>query len=383
MEDKIARRVKEVPASGIRKFFELVMGMEDIISLGVGEPDFITPWNIREAGIYSIEKGYTMYTSNFGLPELREAIAGKVKSYYGVDYSPEKEVLITVGVSEAFDLAVRAIVDPGEEVLIPEPSYVSYKPITTFSGGRPVVVETREEEGFKVRAEEMESKIGKDTKAMVLSYPNNPTGATLNKKDLEEVAEVASEHDLMVISDEIYDHLTYDQKHTCFSSLNGMRDNTIYLNGFSKGYAMTGWRIGYAMGNEGIIEAMMKIHQYGMLCAPVVSQMAALEAVRAGEREMRRMFMQYNRRRKFLVKRLNHMGLSCFEPQGAFYAFPSIRGSGLSSEEFATRLLERERVAVVPGNAFGESGEGYLRLAYAASMEDIKEALDRIERFLG
>lgn len=381
MKSKVAERVREVTASGIREFFELVLGMEDIISLGVGEPDFITPWHIREAGIYSLEKGYTMYTSNYGLKELREALARKVEEEYGVSYSPESEVLVTVGVSEGFDLAVRACVNPGEEVLIPEPGYVSYTPITCFAGGKPVVVETREEEGFRVLPEEVEKKVSSSTKALVLSYPNNPTGATMARRELEEIADIANEYDLLIISDEIYDRLTYKAKHTCFSSLNGMKERTVYLNGFSKSYAMTGWRIGYAMGSGEIIEAMMKIHQYSMLCAPIMSQRTALEALKR-DSDVEEMVRQYDRRRRVLVEGLNEIGLRCIEPSGAFYAFPSVKDFGLSSKVFATRLLEEERVAVVPGNAFGESGEGYVRMAYAASLEDIREALVRMERFV-
>ncbi len=378
----IAERVRKVPVSGIRKFFDLVLSMDDVISLGVGEPDFITPWHIREASIYSLERGHTMYTSNYGILELREAISEKVKESYNVEYNPENEVLITVGVSEAFDLAIRAVVNPGDEVLIPEPSYVSYKPCTIFAGGKPVIVETIEENEFKPVVEDIEKKITEKTKALVLSYPNNPTGATLGKGDLEDIADIVREYDLIVISDEIYGRLTYKGEHTCFSSLNGMRENTVYLNGFSKAYAMTGWRVGYAMSSEEIIEAMMKIHQYSMLCAPIMSQKAALEAVNTGDRDVEEMVRQYSRRKKILVKRLREIGLSCFEPGGAFYVFPSIKSTGLNSEEFATRLLEEEKVAVVPGNVFGSSGEGYLRLAYAASHEDINEALNRMERFL-
>lgn len=378
----IAERVRKVPPSGIRKFFEMVMGMPRVISLGVGEPDFVTPWHIREACIYSLEKGYTMYTSNYGLLELREAICTKVRQMYGVDYSPEEEALITVGVSEAFDLAIRALVNPGDEVLIPEPCYVSYKPCTIFAGGKPIVIETREEEGFKLTPEALEEKITPKSKVLVLSYPNNPTGAVMGKKELEAIADVVNEHNLLVITDEIYDRLTYTKRHVCFSSLNGMRDRTVYLNGFSKAYAMTGFRIGYALGNADIIEAMMKIHQYTMLCAPIMSQKAALEAIKHGEKDVEEMRRKYDIRRKYVVKRLREMGLSCFEPGGAFYAFPSIKSTGLSSEEFASRLLKEEEVAVVPGNAFGECGEGYIRIAYAASLQDLREALNRMENFL-
>lgn len=379
-KEKVSKRALSVPPSGIRKFFELVMGMEDVISLGVGEPDFVTPWHVREAAIYAIEKGYTMYTSNYGLLELREEVAKRLKKDYGVNYNPNDEILVTVGVSEGFDLAVRATINPGEEVLIPEPSYVAYKPCVIFSGGTPVTIPTSVENEFKLDGDALEKKITEKTKALVLSYPNNPTGATMNRRELEEIADIAVEHDLIIISDEVYDKLTYDGKHTCFASLNGMRDRTVLLNGFSKAYAMTGWRLGYACGSAEVIEAMMKIHQYAMLCAPVVSQMAALEALRHGEREMKEMVSQYNQRRKLIVKRLNEINLPCFEPQGAFYAFPSIRSTGLASEQFAERLLKEEKVAVVPGSAFGESGEGFVRCAYAASLEDINEAMNRMEK---
>jgi aminotransferase len=379
---KISNRAKSVPPSGIRKFFELVIGMEDVISLGVGEPDFVTPWHIREACMYALEKGYTMYTSNYGLIELREEISKAIEKEYSVTYDPTNEILVTVGVSEGFDLAIRATINPDDEVIIPEPCYVSYKPCVIFAEGKPVPVATDVENEFKVTPEQIEENISEKTTALVLSYPNNPTGAAMSKRELEGIAEVVNEHDLVVISDEIYDRLTYNGKHTCFSSLNGMRDKTIYLNGFSKAYAMTGWRIGYAAGNPEIIEAMMKIHQYSMLCAPITGQMAAIEALRNGEREVREMRREYDRRRKIIVKGLNEIGLECFEPKGAFYAFPSIKVTGLSSEEFSGRLLKEQKVAVVPGNAFGDSGEGFVRCAYAASIEDINEALSRMERFI-
>lgn len=379
---RVSDRARSVPPSGIRKFFELVLGVEDVISLGVGEPDFVTPWHIREAAMYALEKGYTMYTSNYGLLELREEIANALKRDYSIEYDPKSEILITVGVSEGFDLAVRATVNPGDEVIVPEPCYVAYRPCTIFAGGIPKVIATSVEDEFKVTPEQIEGRINKKTKVLVLSYPNNPTGATMNKKELEEIADVVNEHDLIVISDEVYGKLTYDGRHTSFASLNGMQERTILLNGFSKAYAMTGWRVGYACGSAEIIEAMMKIHQYGMLCAPIASQMAALEALRNGEKEMLGMVKQYNQRRRLVVKRLNEIGLTCFEPRGAFYAFPSIRKSRLSSEKFAERLLKEEKVAVVPGSAFGESGEGFIRCSYAASLEDLNEALNRMERFV-
>ncbi|MFQ5887992.1 MAG: aminotransferase class I/II-fold pyridoxal phosphate-dependent enzyme, partial [Candidatus Hydrothermarchaeales archaeon] len=329
----ISNRANGVPPSGIRKFFEMVLGMPDVISLGVGEPDFVTPWHIREACIYSLEKGYTMYTSNFGLLELREEISNQLKTDYQVGYLADSEILITTGVSEAFDLAIRAVVNPGDEVIIPEPCYVSYVPCTIFAGGKPVLVKTKVSDEFRVTGEEIENKITEKSKALVLSYPNNPTGAVMNRKGLEEIADVVNEHDLTVISDEIYDKLTYNGKHTCFSSLNGMKDQTILLNGFSKAYAMTGWRIGYVAADHKIIDAMMKVHQYTMLCAPITGQMAAIEALKNGEEEMKRMVRGYDRRRRIILKGLNQIGLECFEPKGAFYAFPSIRNSGKSSEE--------------------------------------------------
>jgi len=382
MGEKVASRVRKVSPSGIRKFFDLVMGMEDVISLGVGEPDFVTPWHIREASMYALEKGYTMYTSNYGMLELREEISKHLKKEYKLDYDPESEILVTVGVSEGFDLAVRAITQPGEEIIIPEPSYVSYKPCVSLAGGKPMPVATKVEDSFKVKSKAIEDAITNKSKAIVLNYPNNPTGATMNKNELEAVSKVAEDNDLLVISDEVYDKLTYDGKHTCFASLDGMKERTILLNGFSKAYAMTGWRIGYACGDSEIIEGMMKIHQYSMLCAPITGQMAAIEALRHGEREMKQMMKMYDRRRKLIVKRLNDMGLTCFEPKGAFYAFPSIAASGLSSEEFSEGLLKKEKVAVVPGNVFGDSGEGFIRCSYAASIEEINNAMDRMEKFL-
>jgi len=381
MKDRISDRARGVPPSGIRKFFELVIGVEDVISLGVGEPDFVTPWHIREACMYSLEKGYTMYTSNYGLLELREEVAKRLEREYSLGYDPKDEILVTVGVSEGVDLAIRALINPGDEVFVHEPSYVSYKPCTLFAGGKPVVVETSVEDEFKVLPEKIEEKITDKTKALILSYPNNPTGAIMTKKELEGIADVVNEHDLIVISDEVYDKLTYDGKHCSFASLKGMQERTVLLNGLSKAYAMTGWRIGYAACSSAIIEAMMKIHQYSMLCAPITGQMAAMEALRNGGREVMGMRKQYNERRKLIVKRFNEMGLTCFEPKGAFYAFPSIKATGLSSEEFAEELLKKEKVAVVPGNVFGDSGEGFLRCSYAASLKDITEAMERTERF--
>jgi aminotransferase len=382
MSDRVADRVRQMKGSGIREFFDIAQKMEGAISLGVGEPDFVTPWSIREACIFSLEKGYTSYTSNWGLLELREALSDSIYKETGVYYDPEGELLITTGVSEASDLALRAILNPGEEVILHEPSYVSYKPCTAFAGGTPVGVPTSVEDEFKVRAEQIEEKITAHTKALILSYPNNPTGAIMSRKELEEIADVVNEHDLLVISDEVYDKLTYEGTHTCFAALNGMKERTIVLNGFSKAYAMTGWRLGYAAGNKEIIEAMMKIHQYVMMCAPITAQMAAIEALRC-EDEVERMVSEYNRRRRLMVNGLNTLGMSCFKPKGAFYTFPSIKSTGLTSEEFAKQLLFDEKVVVIPGSVFGACGEGFVRCSYAVSQYELKEALERIGEFLG
>ncbi len=379
----ISDRVNAVPPSGIRKFFDLVIGMDDVISLGVGEPDFVTPWHIREACIYSLEKGFTSYTSNAGLLELREAVSDSFHRDYGLNYDPEDQILVTTGVSEAADLALRAVVNPGDEVIVHEPSYVSYKPSIVFSGGTPVVVSTTRENEFRLTGAQLEEAITPKTKAIILSYPNNPTGAVMSKKDLEEVADVAVEHDLLVISDEVYDKLTYNGKHTCFSSLDGMDERTILLNGLSKSHAMTGMRVGYAMGPPDIIGAMLLIHQYTMLCAPINSQMGAIEALNKGDSEMQAMVREYNRRRRLFVTGLNDLGLDCFEPRGAFYAFPSVQSTGMTSSQFAEELLNQQKVAVVPGDVFGESGAGFLRCSYASSLEELKTALERMEKFLG
>lgn len=378
----IADSVKGVPPSGIRKFFDMVLGMKDVVSLGVGEPDFVTPWKVREACIYALEKGYTSYTSNLGMIELREAIAEQIRKESALVYDPKTEVLITTGVSEGLDIAIRATTNPGDEVLVVEPCYVSYKPNVVFAGGIPVVVPTSIDNDFKVTPEAIVERITEKTKSLLISYPNNPTGAIMTRKELEEIAELANEYDLLVISDEVYDKLTYEGKHCCFSTLNGMQERTILLNGFSKAYAMTGWRLGYACGNEEIIAAMNKVHQYTMLCAPITAQMAAIEALKNAEEDMRAMVREYDRRRRLIVDGLNKLGLTCFEPKGAFYAFPSIKSTGMSSEEFAEKLLLEQKVAIVPGNVFGECGEGHVRCAYAASREKIKIALERIEAFL-
>ena len=356
--------------------------MEGVISLGVGEPDFVTPWHIREAGIYSLEQGYTSYTSNYGLLELREELASYLAGRHGISYDPQRELLITVGVSEGVDLALRAILDPGDEVIVHDPSYVSYVPCTVLAGGAFVPVPTNLENDFQVRAGDIEKRITPRTKAIILGYPSNPTGAVMDKGELAKIAEVAKRHNLLVISDEIYERLVYGVEHTCFASLPGMKERTILLSGFSKAYAMTGWRIGYAAAREEIIEAMMKIHQYTMMCAPTMAQMAALEALKGGDAQVEEMVAEYDQRRRVMVKGLNDIGLTCFEPKGAFYAFPSIKGTGLSSEEFAERLLIEDKVAVVPGSTFGQCGEGHIRCCYATSLEEIEEALERMARFV-
>jgi len=374
--------VREMPPSGIRRFFDLASEMTGVISLGVGEPDFVTPWHVREACIWSLEKGYTMYTSNQGLPELRGEIAGNLARRYGLRYDPREEILVTVGSSEALDLALRALLSAGDEVVIPEPCYVSYGPASRCAGGVPVFVGTSVADNFQVTAEQVEKVVTPRSKVLVLCYPNNPTGAVMEKKNLWELAEVVSAHDLIVVSDEIYDNLVYGVTHTPLASLPGLRDRTILINGLSKAYAMTGWRLGYAAGNSAFIGAMTKIHQYTMLCAPITAQMAGVEALRSGEAAVARMVEQYDRRRRLVVRSFNEMGLYCFEPKGAFYAFPDVTGTGLSSEEFAERLLREEKVAVVPGGVFGPSGEGFVRCSYAASLENLAEALKRIARFV-
>ncbi|NLB53140.1 MAG: aminotransferase class I/II-fold pyridoxal phosphate-dependent enzyme [Syntrophomonadaceae bacterium] len=382
MNKYLSETVKTIPPSGIRKFFDLVSQTEGVISLGVGEPDFVTPWHIREACLYSLEKGYTMYTSNSGLLELREEIAKYQKRQIGVDYSPQKEILVTVGVSEAVDIALRALIEPGDEVLIPDPSYVCYAPGAAMAYGKSVMVPTYDADEYRMRADVLESCITPKSKILILPYPNNPTGAIMEKTDLEAIAEVVRKHDLIVLSDEIYGELTYTGKHFSFASLPGMKDRTILLNGFSKAYAMTGWRIGYACGHPDIIAAMTKIHQYTIMCAPIMAQKAAIEALRNGEEQMRKMIENYNYRRKLLLNGFKQIGLECFEPRGAFYCFPSIKNTPYNSEEFCEKLLYEEQVATVPGNAFGNSGEGFIRCCYAASVSNLEEALIRIGNFL-
>ncbi|GAB6273574.1 MAG: aminotransferase class I/II-fold pyridoxal phosphate-dependent enzyme [Peptococcaceae bacterium] len=380
--EKINPVVQSIPPSGIRRFFDLATETKEVISLGVGEPDFVTPWHVREACFYALEKGYTMYTSNQGLLSLRQAVAQEIYNKFGVSYNPKNELLITSGVSEGLDLAIRATVCPGDEVIVPEPAYVSYVPCITLAGGRPVALSTTMEQGFCPTVGQLTRLITSRTKLLILNYPNNPTGAVISKKRLQEIAAVVCEADLLVISDEIYSKLTYQGEHTCTASLKGMKERTILLNGFSKAYAMTGWRIGYAAANPEFIEAMNKIHQYTMLCAPITAQIAALEALKNGHQNMRDMVKQFNQRRQLVINAFREMGLPCFEPGGAFYVFPEIKGTGLSSEEFALKLLTEEAVAVVPGNVFGAGGEGYIRCSYAASQKDLSTALTRIARLV-
>ncbi|MBQ3124295.1 MAG: aminotransferase class I/II-fold pyridoxal phosphate-dependent enzyme [Clostridia bacterium] len=375
--------VDTLPPSGIRKFFDVVSMMEDAISLGVGEPDFVTPWAIREAGIYSLESGQTYYTANSGLMELREEICHYMMRKYDVEYDPKTQVLVSVGGSEAIDAMIRSVVCPGDEVLIPEPSFVCYKPLTIMAGGVPVIIETKEEDDFRLTPEQLKEKITDKTKLLILPFPNNPTGGVMSKSDLEAIAEVLKGTDILVLSDEIYAELLYSgEPHIPFSKIDGMYERTVVVNGFSKAFAMTGWRLGYAMGPERIIKLMTKVHQYGIMSSPTTSQYAAIEALRSCDDDVERMREEYNYRRRVIVDGFRNMGLSCFEPYGAFYVFPCIKRTGMTSEEFCNRLLEEEKVAVVPGNAFGESGEGFIRCSYAYSIENIEEALKRIERFV-
>ncbi len=379
---KISKRAEKIPPSGIRKFFDLVIGMKDVISLGVGEPDFTTPWGICESAIYSLEKGYTSYTSNKGLYQLRYQISRYLRHKYSLEYDPEEEILITVGTSEGLDLALRSIIDPNDKILIPQPSYVSYGPVSFLAGARPIIIETKQENNFKLTPKLLRSACSKDVKALILNYPSNPTGASYSKRELSEICKIAIKHNLIVISDEIYGDLTYNFIHTPIAQFKGMKSRTIYLNGFSKAFAMTGWRIGFACGPKEVISAMTKIHQYTMLCAPIMSQIAACEALKNGESSVLSMKKQYRIRRDFVVDRLNEMGLECILPDGAFYVFPSIKNTGYDSISFAERLLKTQKVAVVPGLAFGKVGREYIRISYASSLENLKEALVRIERFL-
>ncbi len=374
--------VQEIEPSGIRRFFDIANEMDDVVSLGVGEPDFDTPWHIRDEGIYSLEKGRTFYTSNSGLMELREEICRYLKRRFDLSYDPAHETLVTVGGSEAIDIGLRAMLDPGDEVLIPQPCYVSYLPCTQLAGGVPVTIELKEEDQFRLTKEELLEKITERTKVLILPFPNNPTGAVMSRGDLEAVAEVVAEKDLFVISDEIYAELTYQGTHVSIASLPEMRERTLTINGFSKAYAMTGWRLGYVCGPRAIIDQMTKIHQFAIMCAPTTSQYAAVDALRAGDGDVAAMRESYNQRRRYLMHEFKRMGLPCFEPFGAFYVFPCIREFGMTSEEFAMRLLDEERVAVVPGTAFGAPGEGFVRISYAYSIEALKSALGRVERFI-
>lgn len=375
--------IQKIAPSGIRKFFDVVATMEDAISLGVGEPDFVTPWPIREAGIYSLEKGRTYYTANAGLMELRQEICNYTDRKYGIKYDPKTEILVTVGGSEAIDLMIRCIVKPGDEVIIPEPSFVCYKPCAQMSGGVPVTIETLEKDNFKLTPEQLKEKITDRTKLLILPFPNNPTGGVMSKKDLEAIAEVLKGTDIMVLSDEIYAELRYDDEgHTPFSAIDGMRERTVVVNGFSKAFAMTGWRLGYAMGPAPIIKQMLKLHQYGIMSSPTTSQFAAIEALRSCDKETEKMRQEYNYRRRYIVDGFRAMGLSCYEPLGAFYVFPCISSLGMTSEEFANRLLQEKKVAVIPGTAFGACGEGFIRCSYAYSIDSIEEALSRISEFV-
>lgn len=382
MRNPLSQKVVEIKPSGIRKFFDVVSEMPDAISLGVGEPDFDTPWRIREEGIYSLERGRTFYTSNAGLKELKAEISRYLERKIDVAYDPDKEVIVTVGGSEGIDLAFRAMLDPGDEVLIPQPSYVSYLPCAVLADGVPVVIPLQQKNEFKLTREELEAAITPRTKILVLPFPNNPTGAVMSREDLEPVAEVVKEHDLFVLSDEIYSELTYKDDHVSIAALPGMRERTLVINGFSKGFAMTGWRLGYICAPEEIAKQMLKIHQYAIMCAPTNSQYAAIEGLRHCEGEVQEMRASYNQRRRYLMHEMKRMHLDCFEPFGAFYVFPNIQEFGMSSEEFATRLLEEEKVAVVPGSAFGDSGEGYIRISYAYSLDDLKEAVGRVGSFI-
>ena len=382
MRNPLADTIVNIKPSGIRKFFDLVSEMKDAISLGVGEPDFDTPWHIRDEGIYSLERGRTFYTSNAGLKELKEEIANYLRRRVHVDYDDRHEVLVTVGGSEAIDMAMRVMLNPGEEVLIPQPSYVSYEPCTIMAGGKPVIIELKAENEFRLTPEELLEHITDKTKLLVLPFPNNPTGAIMEQKDLEAIAKVIIEKDLYVLSDEIYSELTYKEDHVSIASIPGMQERTILINGFSKAYAMTGWRLGYACGPRKIIEQMTKLHQYAIMCAPTTSQYAAVEALRNGDDDVAMMREAYNQRRRYLVHAFKEMGLECFEPYGAFYIFPCIKEFGMTSEEFASRFLMEEKVAVVPGTAFGDCGEGFLRISYAYSLENLKKALGRMQKFI-
>lgn len=382
MRNPLSDQVVALKPSGIRKFFDIVSEMKDAISLGVGEPDFDTPWHIRDEGIYALERGRTFYTSNAGLKELRQEVCNYIKRKQGIEYAWDKEVVITVGGSEAIDIGLRAMINPGDEVIIPQPSYVSYEPCAILAGAKPVILNLKAENEFRLTAQELEEAITEKTKVLILPFPNNPTGAIMERKDLEAIAEVIIKHDIFVMSDEIYSELTYKEKHVSIASLPGMQERTILINGFSKAYAMTGWRLGYACGPHAIIEQMTKIHQFAIMCAPTTSQYAAVEALKNGDADVEEMKLSYNQRRRFLLNAFQEMGLECFEPFGAFYVFPCIKEFGMTSDEFANAFLEAEKVAAVPGTAFGDSGEGFLRISYAYSLDTLREAMTRLDRFI-
>ena len=382
MRNFLSDKVTGLKPSGIRKFFDIVTEMKDAISLGVGEPDFDTPWFIRDEGIFSLERGRTCYTSNAGLKDLRQEIANYIKRTQNIDYDPNSEIIVTVGGSEAIDIGLRAVINPGDEVIIPQPSYVSYEPCAILANAKPVIIDLKAENDFRLTPDELLGAITDKTKVLILPFPNNPTGAIMENEDLEKIAKIVIENDILVMSDEIYSALTYKGKHVSIASLDGMKERTILINGFSKAYAMTGWRLGYACGPKEIIRQMTKIHQYAIMCAPTTSQYAAVEALKKGDEEVEKMRQSYNQRRRFLMNAFKEMGLNCFEPFGAFYVFPCIKEFNMTSEEFATRLLTEEKVAVVPGSAFGDCGEGFLRISYAYSIENLKEAISRIEKFV-
>ena len=381
MTHRLSEKVLNIKPSGIRKFFDLVSEKKDVISLGVGEPDFDTPWHIRDEGIFAFEKGKTFYTSNSGLKELRVEICNYLKRKFSLDYDPLSEVLVTVGGSEAIDLAIRALTNDGDEVIIPEPCYVSYKPCAILANAKPVTIDLKAENNFKLTAAELKNVITNKTKVLILAFPNNPTGAVMTKEDLEEIAKIVQEHDIYVISDEIYAELTYNGKHHSIAELDGMKERTVVINGFSKAYAMTGWRLGYACGVKEIISQMTKIHQFAIMCAPTVSQYAAVEALKNGDKDIEEMKESYNQRRRFLLESFKEMDIPCFEPFGAFYVFPCIKKFGMTSEEFAMKFLDEENVAVIPGTAFGDSGEGFLRISYAYSIEKLKVAMEKMAKF--
>ena len=382
MRNPLSKKVTEIKPSGIRKFFDLVSEMKDAISLGVGEPDFETPWHIRDEGIYAFERGRTFYTANAGLKDLRIEINNYLQRRQGLSYNPDNEIVVTVGGSEAIDIALRAMLNAGDEVIIPQPSYVSYEPCTVLADGVPVIINLKAENEFRLTAEELEKVITDKTKVLILPFPNNPTGSIMEKEDLESIAKVIIKHDIFVISDEIYSELSYKNKHISIASIDGMKERTILINGFSKSYAMTGWRLGYACGNKDIIAQMTKIHQYAIMCSPTISQYAAVDALKNGDEDVEKMKKSYNQRRRFLMNAFKEMDLECFEPFGAFYVFPCIKEFGMTSKEFATRFLEEEKVAAIPGTAFGDSGEGYLRISYAYSLEKLKIAMDRLKNFV-